>query len=92
MEVLERRPDSPDKLSRISRIRMQLIGNRGRLKKLEKERERLESDPRGPGVRRMACDVVYPGTVLTIGEASHRFERRLTPCNAALADGEIRLI
>lgn len=92
MEALERRPDSPDKLSRMSRIRMQLIGNRGRLKKLEKERERLESDPKGPGVRRMACDVVYPGTVLTIGEASHRFERRLTPCNAALADGEIRLI
>lgn len=92
METLERRPDSPDKLSRMSRIRMQLIGNRGRLKKLDKERERLESDPKGPGVRRMACDVVYPGTILTIGEASHHFERRLTPCNAALADGEIRLI
>lgn len=89
LEQAERRPDSPDKLRR---LRMRLIGNQGKLKKLDKERACLVADPKGPGVRRMVCDVVYPGTSLTIGQASHCFERRLTPCSAALTNGEIRLI
>lgn len=92
MEQVERRPDSPDKLSRMSRLRMQLIGSRGKLGKLDKERARLASNPKGPGIRRMVCDVVYPGTALTIGNVTHHFENRLTPCSATLADGEIRLI
>ena len=91
MEKTERQPDSPQKLSRMSKLRMQLIVNRKKLEQLEKEREQLAGEPAEPDGRRMACTTVYPGTVLTIDGVVHRFESRLSPCSASLAEGEIRL-
>lgn len=88
----ERQPDSPYKLSRMSKERMQLMVNRRKLDQLDREKELLASDPEEAGLRRLTCAEVYPGTVLSIGAAVYRFERKIHPCVATLADGEIRLI
>ena len=98
MEKTERQPDSPNKLSRISKLRMQLLINKKKLEQFTKERDLslAEGDegeePPPPPRRRMICDTVYPGTVLTIDNVMTRFEDRLSPCRAALDNGEIRLI
>lgn len=85
-----RKPNSPDKLSKMSKLRMQLIVNQKKLEMLEKERE---SEDREDFSRcRLSCGSVYPKTVLTIGTVIYRFDRKITPCEAGLFDGEIRLI
>ena len=92
LEKTERQPDSPDKLGRMSKMRMQLMVNRKKLEQLEKERETLAEELEKPGLRRMVCSTVYPGVVLTIDGAVHHFEHKTSPCSATLADGEIALI
>lgn len=90
MERLDRQPDSPSKISRMSKLRMQIMVNRQKLELLNKET--LDQEPQDPGVRRMICDVVFGGTVLTIGQAVYRFRSRTSPCSASLVDDEIRVI
>lgn len=92
LEKTERQPDSPLKLSRMSKLRMQLMVNRKKLEQLEKERETLAEEQEAPGLRRMMCSTVYPGVVLSIDGVAHHFEHKLSPCSATLADGEIQLI
>ena len=92
MERTERQPDSPSKISHMAKLRMQLMLSRGKLETLEKERQLPLEEDQDPGLRRMKCDTVFPGTILTIGGVVHHFEDKLSPCSATLADGEIRLI
>lgn len=91
LEKTERQPDSPDKLGRMSKMRMQLMINQKKLAQLDKERELAAGEQEDQSPCRLTCTTVYPGTVLRIDEAAHQFDRRLSPCTAALADGEIRL-
>ena len=90
MGRLERQPDSPSKISRMGKLRMQIMVNRKKLELLDKEGP--DQEPQDPGIRRMTGDVVFPGTVLTIGPAVYRFRTRTSPCSATLADDEIRVI
>lgn len=91
IDQVEHQPDSPQKLSRLSKLRVKLIVAQKKLAELHRDEEPPEQDePAAPC--RMQCDTVYPGTVLTIGRTIHQFNRRLSPCSASLADGEIRLI
>lgn len=92
MARTERQPDSPSKMSHMGRLRMQLAVSRSKLEMLQKDRELQAQEPQDPGVRRMVCDTVFPGTVLEIGGVVHHFDSRTAPCSATLADGEIRLI
>ncbi|MBD5162194.1 MAG: DUF342 domain-containing protein [Oscillibacter sp.] len=92
MERTERQPDSPSKISRISKLRMQLLVSRGKLESIEKDREQKTTELQDPGIRRMKCDTVFPGTVLTIGTVAHHFYDKLSPCSATLVDNEIQLI
>lgn len=85
----ERQPDNPVKKNKMNKLKMQLLVSRKKLEQLRKEQteqsdEELESF-------RMVCDTVYPGTILTIGKASHRFDRKLFPCTASLVADEIWL-
>lgn len=89
---LEKQPDGPTKLSRISKGKVQLMMNRNKLDQLNKDKELLAESPPDPGLRRMKSDVVYPGTQLTIGNQSYRFDRETRPCNATVFDGELHLI
>lgn len=92
MERTERQPDSPSKISRISRLRMQLLVSRGKLESIEKDWAQEAKEVQDPGIRRMKCDTVFPGTVLTIGSVTHHFYDKLSPCSATLVDDEIQLI
>ena len=93
IQQVERQPDSPMKLSRLSKLRVKLIVAQKKLAELHRDEEppEPEGEPEA-GPRRMQCDTVYPGTVLTIDGTVYTFDRRLSPCSASLADGEIRLI
>lgn len=86
----ERQPDSPSKVSHLGKLRMQIIVNRKKLELLDKET--MEQEPQDPGIRRMIGDVVFGGTVLTIGSAVYRFRNRTAPCSATLVEDEIRVI
>lgn len=89
----EPQPDSPSKLTRMSKMRMQLSVNRNKLEQLAKE----EGEPASPlqeeqQVRRLVCGIAYPGTQILIGEASMRLKHEVRPCTAVLVSGEICLI
>ena len=92
MERTERQPDSPYKIGRMSKLRMQLMVSRGKLESIEKDWEQKAAELQDPGIRHMKCDAVFPGTVLTIGTVAHHFRDKLSPCSATLVDDEIRLI
>ena len=92
LERIDRQPDSPSKISRMAKLRMQLTLNKGKLEEIRKDREQRVEELQDPGVRRMECSTVFPGTVLTIGDAVHCFDDKVSPCSATLADDGIHLI
>lgn len=92
MEKTERQPDSPDKLSRLSKMRMQLLVDKKKMAQIDQEREQQEAQQEDAEGCRLVCDTVYPGAVLTIGGETYRFTQKLHPCHAMLAAGEIQLI
>lgn len=92
MKCIERQPDSPSKISHIGKLRMQLTLSRGRLEELNQEKLQRAIEPQDPGIRRMTCDTVFPGAVLTIDGVTHHFDDRLSPCMATLRGDEIHLI
>ena len=92
MQCIERQPDSPSKISHIGKLRMQLTLSRGRLEELNQEKLQRAIEPQDPGLRRMTCNTVFPGAVLTIDSVTHHFKDRLSPCIATLRGDEIQLI
>lgn len=92
MEQTENKPDSPDKTALMPKLSMQLVLNREKLKIIDKERQQRVSEPQDLSQLRMECDTVFPGTVLTIGEAVQRFEYKTSSCTAFLIDDEIHII
>lgn len=98
LEAIGRQPDSPQKLSRLSKLRVKLIVAQKKLAELGAEREPSEEaspepdEASDPGACRMLCDTVYPGTRLTIGGTLTQITSKFTPCAASLVDGEIHLI
>lgn len=92
MERVDRQPDSPSKVSKLAKLRMQLMLSRGKLETIERDRLLQAAERRDPGLRRLKCSTVFPGTVITIGDVVRRIEDKLTPCCATLVDGEIHLI
>lgn len=93
---LEQQPESPQKKSRLSKLRVKLIVAQKKIAELHRDEE--PEEPEKPkkdqeeGPRRMQCDTVYPGTVLMIDESVYQFDRKLYPCSASLVDGEIAVI
>jgi len=91
LEKTERQPDSPIKLSRMGKMRMQLMVNKKKLDQINKDWDLLSGEDGGePVVHRLTCDTVYPGTVLAIDNCMpYEFFSRVNQCNATLEDGEI---
>lgn len=92
MERTERQPDSPSKVSHMAKLRMQLTLSRGKLEEINKEKLQQAEEPQDPGIRRMTCNTVFPGAVLTIDSVTHHFNDKLSPCAATLQGDEIQLI
>lgn len=88
----ERQPNSPDKSSRMAKMRAQLKLDRTKLEEIEKERELQPQETEEPRGCSMKCSTVHPGTVLNIGNVVYHFDDMYSPCLARLIDGEMQLI
>jgi len=92
MKQTERQPESPQKFRNMSKLKVKLLVAQKKLAQLDKVREQLEEEEEQKTVvHKMVCDVVYPGTKLTIDGVTYQFNRRLHPCSASLIHGEIHL-
>ena len=92
MERIECQPDSPSKITRLSKLRMQMTINQGKLEEITKERVQQALEAPDPGLRRMTCNTVFPESVLNIDGVIHHFKEKLSPCVATIKEGEIQLI
>lgn len=92
LEKTERQPESPTKFTRMGKLRMQLSLNKNKLEQFGKDMEEQQEEQEYPGVRRLTCDVAYPGASVTIGTASYRFRQETRPVRASLANGEICIV
>lgn len=82
-------PDAPLKIAQMGKLRAKLSVGKGRLDMLKKEMELQGQEQEDPGVRRLICDTVYPGTRLKIDKTTYEFKTRTAYCQAELKDGEI---
>lgn len=92
LETTDRQPDSPTKLTRMSKMRMQLSLSKNKLEQFDKDLALLREQPDEPGLRRLTCGIAYPGTSVAIGPAFYRFQQETRPVSATLLDGEIHII
>lgn len=90
MEKLERQPDSPSKMKRISKIRLDLSVDRMKLNQFNKDLDKIKEKLEEQGGSRLKCGIAYPGLVLTIGNETAHLTRETSSCNARLIDGEIK--
>lgn len=92
-ERTDLQPDSPTKLTRMSNLRMKMTVNQMKQAQFEKDLETMaECAPPEQENCRLTFGIAYPGTVLTIGDASLRLEFETRQCVATLMDGEIYLM
>jgi len=92
LEKLERQPESPAKFNRLGKLRMQIAVNKNKLEQFDRHMEGEQEEQEVPGIRRLACDVAYPGASVTIGPATYRFQQETRPVIASLVDGEICIV
>lgn len=92
LEETERQPESPTKLSRMSKMRMQISVNRLKLnqhmKALDEMQEDLEHRPAG----RLTFRVAHPGTLVEIRGAQLKLENETRHSIATLIDNQVKLI
>lgn len=87
----ECQPDSPTRLSRLSKSRMQVSVNRMKLAQMDKDLEEMREGMEEQEKARLECDVAYPGAEITIGSTTLRLAKETHKCVARLTGGEIRL-
>ncbi len=97
LENLDKQPESPAKQQQMSKTRLQISANKMKLsqfdKTLEKEKEAQqageeESAPRG----RLECNVVYPGTEITMGAYHMKVTNMTRMCQTSIQNGDLTLI
>ena len=92
LEETDRQPNSPHKLSRMSKMRMQISVDRLKLnqhlKSLEDVHGELERRPAG----RLTFRVAHPGTLVEIGGAQLKLENETRHSIAMLIDGQVKLV
>lgn len=89
---LEQAPDSQEKNSTLSKLRLNLCVARMKLEKFDKE---LNTDGPSHGEHsscRLVCDAAYPGTVVQIGHDAYRVRQMERNCTIGMADGFVRPI
>ncbi len=98
LESLDKQPESPAKQQQMSKTRLQISANKMKLsqydKTLEKEMEAQrqaggeESAPRG----RLECNVLYPGTEITMGAYHMKVTNETRMCQTSIQNGDLTLI
>lgn len=93
LEAVEKQPESPSKFTRTGKLRMQIMVNRKKLEQFRAALAASEEEDGEEGLRRLTCDVAYPGVSVTIGSGNYRFRRETGPVNAYLnSSGEIEIV
>ena len=94
LEVLQQQPDSPAKLKGLPMVQMKLSVNINKLKQYEDTLKEMEIQQYVQTHRdeRLVCDTAYPGTEISIANASMTLHTETRYCTAALIDGEIQMI
>jgi len=84
-------PDSPSKMQKMAKMRVQISANKLKLQQFDKELEKMAEDPNARRGR-MECGIVYPGAEITIDGAVLRVTHETQMCTATLFKGEVVLI
>lgn len=89
----ERQPSSPTKLSRMSKMRMQISVNRLKLNQYMKNLEALDGqDPDKRMGGRLTFGIAYPGTRIHMGDSLLKVPVETRHSMAMLIEGEVRLM
>ena len=92
-EKVQRQPDSPAKLSRLSTLRMKIAVDKKKLEEFDKEdAELLVMPPEEVYDMRMNGGIVYPGTEVRIGMAKLKVKQETRQCTARLIDGQVCIL
>ena len=90
----DRQPNSPLKLSTMSKLRMKIAVAKNKIAQIDKDREKTPED--NPDEQqpksRLVCSLAHPGTQITIKGVTKRLTFETHMCNARLRDGEISLM
>ena len=92
LEETERQPSSPTKLSRMSKMRMQISVNRLKLNQHQKSLDELQDGLEHRPAGRLTFRVAHPGTLVEIGSSQLKLENETRHSIATLIDGEVKLI
>ncbi len=92
LEETERQPSSPTKLSRMSKMRMQISVDRLKLSQHQKSLDELQDDTERRLAGRLTFRTAHPGTLVEIGGAQLKLENETRHSIATLIDGEVKLI
>ena len=93
LDKTERQPNSPAKLSTMSKLRMKIVVSKSKLAQLDKEKDKLQEENKAEQPKsRLVCGVAYPGTQININGVSMRLTHETHMCNARLIANEICLL
>lgn len=93
LDKTERQPNSPTKLSTMSKLRMKIAVAKSKLTQLNKvEPQNAEDAENDQPKNRLICGLAYPGTQITIKGVTLRLNYETYMCNARLLNGEINLM
>lgn len=75
-----------------SKLRLRQCVARMNLEKLNKELETLQAAAMSCDVRKLSCDIGYPGTQVTIDHSTYTISQAEQPCTIGLSCGRVRLL
>ncbi len=89
----EKQPNSPTKLSMMSKLRMKIAVNKSKLTQINENWEKFQAETaQEQDKRRLICSVAHPGTQVTIGGVTKRLTNETHMCHARLIGNEICLM
>ncbi len=89
----EKQPNSPTKLSMMSKLRMKIAVNKSKLTQINENWEKFQAETaQEQDKRRLICSVAHPGTQVTIGGVTKKLTNETHMCHARLIGNEICLM
>ena len=92
VEQEEKKPETPEQRSRLSKMRLNVYVIQMKLDKFNKDVRNALLAHSEEDHRRLICDTIYPGTVVTIGNSAFRVESIRENCRIGLIGKAVRYI
>jgi len=96
LKKVDRQPDGPAKQRQMAKLRVQISADKMKLQQFDKRLEMREKEEE-PALKkqalqgRLVCSQLFPGTEITIADASLKVTHETRMCTATLVDDEISL-